>query len=65
MLNLVEMNNELTDEDMAKVARYHLEILKGCIEQLTDRGYDCFIWSKSGNAIGWPDSLEVKKEVSL
>lgn len=56
---------ERTDQHLAKEARYHLKWLLLCAGELEKRGYMTYMRSGNGYSVGWPETLEMRKEVSL
>lgn len=56
---------ERTDKQLATEARYHLRLLLLCVGELNKRGYMTYMRSSNGYSVGWPETLEMKKEVSL
>ncbi len=54
-----------TDQQLAQEARRHLQGLLVATRQLSRRGYMTWMRSGSGCSVGWPETLEIKKEISL
>lgn len=54
-----------TDEQLAQEARRHLQGLLAATRELSRRGYQTWMRGCSGESMGWPETLDIKKEVRL